>query len=142
LTDKNACGFTPLLSAANGGQLEMSEWLLNHGATLEEADYDGYTSLILAACGGNIELVKFFIAKGSWIKERNSNGDTALLLASYCGHRELVDWLLKSGAYALNLPFLFLRRSHLPSATRVPLRLETNFLHPIRTHRLHTRREK
>lgn len=86
------------IPAANGGQLEMAEWLLEHGAALSERDNDGYSSVILAACGGSVELVRFFLERGASLQERNNNGDTSLLLAAYCGHVELVDWLLSNGS--------------------------------------------
>ncbi len=89
---------TPPPIAANGGQLEMSRWLLENGSDINERDNDGYSPLILAACGGNIELVKFFLDHGASLQERNENGDTALLLAAYCGHVDLVAWLLQNGS--------------------------------------------
>lgn len=99
---RNACGFTPLLSAANGSQLAMCAWLLENGSSLDEVDHDHYDALILASCSGSIELVKFFIERGANPNSRNSNGDGALLLASYCSHAPLVAWLLDNGHSSLD----------------------------------------
>lgn len=99
---RNACGFTPLLSAANGSQLEMCRYLLDNGSSIEEKDNDDYNSIILAACSGSIDLVKFFLDRGASAQSRNSNGDGALLLSAYCGHAPLVAWLLDNGYSSLD----------------------------------------
>lgn len=78
----------------------MAEWLLRHGAALDERESNGATPLLVAACGGSLDLVRFFVSKGALLTECNTNGDTALLLAAYCGHVRLVDWLLHNGAVA------------------------------------------
>lgn len=83
--------------AAWGGQLEVVQWLLAHGASLDTVDVVGNTALLYAVYGGHMNVVNYILSLGRSLQERNSKNHTALLQAACGGHLELVDWLLHQG---------------------------------------------
>ena len=74
----DAEGWTALTFAANEGQFEATQFLVNtllqKGASLKEmVDKDGRTPLIEAACGGHIAVVKCLVEKGFDINAQDHN---------------------------------------------------------------------
>jgi ankyrin repeat protein len=95
---KNRNGYTPLLLAAFNGQLELVQFLLANGASLEEKINRGDTALLLAAVSGQLDTVKWLLANGASLQEKNNRGDTALLFAAASGKLDTVKWLVANGA--------------------------------------------
>ena len=81
-------GFTALLYACKGGNLEIVELLLEKGAVVSER------ALSPACKGGNLEIVKLLLEKGAVVSER------ALSPACKGGNLEIVKLLLEKGADA------------------------------------------
>lgn len=75
----NNNGHTVLLSAANGGHVNMLRWLKIHGADFQAQNHNGDTSLLLAAYSGKTAAVEFLLKNGSHLNEKNRHGFTALL---------------------------------------------------------------
>ena len=84
--DVNIIGETrsPLQWAAEYGQLEACELLLEKGATIEERGEDGRTPLMLASIFGHTEVVKLLLKSGAVCKEEEGK-TTALCAAAEFG---------------------------------------------------------
>jgi ankyrin repeat protein len=87
-----------LLSAANGGRIEVVEWLLSQGFDLAETNNNGDTCLLLAAYGGHRALCEWLLDRGVSAKEKNNCGFTPLLSAANGGQLDMVKWLINRGA--------------------------------------------
>ena len=99
INERNHDGLSVLLSACNGGSVEMVQLLTTeYGLSLAEHTDSYYTSIILAACGGHLELVQWLVAHGCSVMQSTVDGDTPLLLACYCGHTKVAKWLLENGS--------------------------------------------
>ncbi len=81
LLDKGAAirqkGWTPLLYAAFGGQVDMAQMLLARGADPNERSDNGTTPLMLAAKSGSVELVNLLLKAGANPLLKNADGKTA-----------------------------------------------------------------
>ncbi len=90
-------GFTPLLFAAQQGDVEAAGFLLAAGANVNEATPDGTSVLIVAAHSGHGKLAAYLLEQGAdpnW----TASGYTALHAAVLRGDLELVKRLLAHGA--------------------------------------------
>ena len=83
-----------LLIACEGGNIQIIEYLLENGSSIDEKDYCKNTCLHKAACGGNIETVKYLLNKGLSLEEENIDNDTCITLASKNGHLQLIQYLV------------------------------------------------
>jgi len=89
---------TPLMQAAQDGQLERVSAHLRRGAKVDARGADGSTALHLAAHRGHSDVAKALIGKGAAVNARQRDGTTALMLAAEEGHAPLVHDLLDKGA--------------------------------------------
>lgn len=93
---------TPLQAAAEIGNLDLVELLLERGANInaEPATNRGRTALQAAAGGAHFDLVKLFLERGADINSEPAinGGRTALQAAAERGNLELVELLLENGA--------------------------------------------
>ena len=89
---------SPLHEAAQSGQLEVIETLLEEGSDIEAHDRGGDTPLIAAALAGRAQAARLLIDRGAAITGRSGRGFTALHAAAYAGHLEIVRILLDHGA--------------------------------------------
>ncbi|CAK9116673.1 unnamed protein product [Durusdinium trenchii] len=94
-------GRTPLLLAADCGQLNVLEVLLKNGAnqaaTTSEEDFR-WTALHLAALKGREKIVVALLEAGAEKDCQDRGGQTALMWAAVNGHVEVVRLLLDAGA--------------------------------------------
>ncbi len=94
-----ADGRTPLILAAQNGDLQMATLLLDHGA---EPDFRSakfpFTALWEACTHGHLELARFLVDQGADVDLRNDDGTTPLLHAVRNGRPEIVEMLLQKGA--------------------------------------------
>ena len=87
-------GATPLMCAAQSGNIEASKLLLMHGASVKMKDHDGLTALHYAAKYNHPEIVELLVAHGASCQEKHSCGSTPLHLAAGFGAVQCVKNLL------------------------------------------------
>ena len=87
-----------ILAIKTNHTLEVIEWIIDAGASLDLQDCDGCTALFTAVVKGYNELAKCLIAAGANLDIQNKNLDTALMMACRCLQVEVVELLLEHGA--------------------------------------------
>jgi ankyrin repeat protein len=100
--DVNATGggtldFSPLMWAAEEGNVEMMNVLLDNGANPNLINRRGMCALLLAAKNGHIDAVKLLLNRGASV-QCETQGVTPLHAAAAYGHTEAVRLLLEKGA--------------------------------------------
>ncbi|XP_069462112.1 kinase D-interacting substrate of 220 kDa isoform X2 [Ambystoma mexicanum] len=96
--ERNENGQTPLMLAAEQGNLEMVQELLGKGANCNLDDIDNWTSLICASKEGHVDVIRELLEWNVNLEHRDMGGWTALMWASYKGHTDIVQMLLDKGA--------------------------------------------
>jgi ankyrin repeat protein len=104
-------GATPILRAAQSGDLTLVKRLLEHGADPKIATEDGTTSLMVAAGIGWVEgvtyewspqqtteTVELLLDLGVPVNAQNLDGQTALMGAAHKGRNDVVELLVARGA--------------------------------------------
>jgi ankyrin repeat protein len=74
-------GFTPLLFAAQQGDVESARILLDAGANVNETTADGLSALLIAADSGHEDLSLFLLERGADPNAKDHNGMTPLHFA-------------------------------------------------------------
>jgi ankyrin repeat protein len=87
-----------LRKAAEKGQTEKVQAILEKGAGVNSTDKAGNTALILSAKSGHIETVKLLLDKGADVNAMNKSNRTALIEAAFSEHFEILKLLLDKGA--------------------------------------------
>lgn len=82
---KTSGGFTPLLFAAQQGDMESAQLLVAAGAKLEDPSPEDGTALIVAAHSGREKVAMFLLEKGANPRAADAYGITALHYALYGG---------------------------------------------------------
>ncbi|XP_063436881.1 uncharacterized protein LOC134718316 [Mytilus trossulus] len=90
-------GRTPLMWAAEGGHLEVVNYLVTHGSQLEAIDPYGMTPLMLAAWFRHLEVVTYLVTHGSQLDATSKSGRTALHHAAQNGRIDVTKWLIDQG---------------------------------------------
>ena len=101
LTDRDFEYQTPLLRAVEFTNIELVEFLLQHGADPDPVVDDGYTSLLTAIemdHPDSLKIVSLLIAAGADIHQTGTNGWTPLHMAAARGHLEKARLLIEAGA--------------------------------------------
>ncbi|WP_455222458.1 ankyrin repeat domain-containing protein [Kaarinaea lacus] len=83
-------GATPLIVAAQMGDYQLVNTLINAGASIEDYDQEKRTALIIAAKENNKNIVKKLLSVGANINAVDESGSNALKHAQDLGHREVV----------------------------------------------------
>jgi ankyrin repeat protein len=96
-------GRTPLMYAilAEIPDLKMIEYLLNHGADANAAEYAGWRPLHFAARDRKPEIVETLLARGAVVDPLDAHGNTPLshcITSSYPWNPAVADVLLAHGA--------------------------------------------
>ena len=92
-------GYTPLLAAADRGQTEVCQLLLEAGSDLEETEpFTMSTALNKVASQDNQCLLKLLLSNKANVNTSSINGFTPLHMASQEGHLASVVTLLQAGA--------------------------------------------
>ncbi|XP_054964253.1 kinase D-interacting substrate of 220 kDa isoform X12 [Pan paniscus] len=92
------CGQTPLMIAAEQGNLEIVKELIKNGANCNLEDLDNWTALISASKEGHVHIVEELLKCGVNLEHRDMGGWTALMWACYKGRTDVVELLLSHGA--------------------------------------------
>ena len=87
-----------LHTAAEEGNTEEVELLLDRGANIETKDKDGLTPLMIAAKWGKTETVELLLDRGANIETKDKDGLTPLMIAAEWVKTETVELLIKHGA--------------------------------------------
>lgn len=100
---RNDEGSTPLMQAAQVGNLELVETLIKSGADVNLTDPQGWTALMKALYNhelnrGFSEVVQALIDAGAGIETQIGYGIRPLMLAAGYGEASVVEVLLKAGA--------------------------------------------
>ncbi|HEX2801101.1 MAG TPA: ankyrin repeat domain-containing protein, partial [Phenylobacterium sp.] len=90
-------GFTPLLFAAQAGDVESARRILAAGADVNDASPDGASALVIALHAGQKDMAAFLIDAGADVRSAGA-GYTALHLAAARGDLNIVQALLAHGA--------------------------------------------
>ena len=86
---------TALHYAANGGYLELVQWLIANGACISEKSTKTIFSSELRISSIIGTIVRSVVAGA------DSDGNTALHYAAKGGHLEVVQWLVKEGGASI-----------------------------------------
>ncbi|EPS35673.1 hypothetical protein H072_10925 [Dactylellina haptotyla CBS 200.50] len=101
---RDDCNDVALAEAARTGlnnEIQIIEFLLGEGASIEGRDKDGRTALIKAACYGDLELIKFLLEHGADLENKDRWGQTALATIASVGDEEFLEiavFLVRSGS--------------------------------------------
>jgi len=88
-----------LIEAAQNGQADKVEALLEAGADANAKDNVGETALMRAARTGDSDTVQALLDAGADVNAKEERaGETVLMLAGERGHTEIVELLKKAGA--------------------------------------------
>ncbi|XP_053443625.1 kinase D-interacting substrate of 220 kDa isoform X5 [Nycticebus coucang] len=96
--ERNECGQTPLMIAAEQGNLEIVKELIKNGANCNLEDLDNWTALISASKEGHVHIVEELLKCGVNLEHRDMGGWTALMWACYKGRTDVAELLLSHGA--------------------------------------------
>uniref|UniRef100_A0A8C6QX45 Kinase D-interacting substrate 220 n=1 Tax=Nannospalax galili TaxID=1026970 RepID=A0A8C6QX45_NANGA len=96
--ERNECGQTPLMIAAEQGNLEIVKELIKNGANCNLEDLDNWTALISASKEGHVHIVEELLKCEVNLEHRDMGGWTALMWACYKGRTDVVELLLSHGA--------------------------------------------
>ncbi len=91
-------GYTALHTAAEAGNTEIMQGLLDHGADIEAKTFQGHTPLMLAAQAGQTEAVRMLLERNPSLDSTTTRTETALYFAAKSGFTEIVEMLLARGA--------------------------------------------
>lgn len=92
---------TPLLLAAEQGQLEIAEYLLEAGADVDATTSVGsgeVTPLRYAIAREDYLMVDLFVQNGADVNRANAQGWTPIMTAARVGNREIMELLIDAGA--------------------------------------------
>lgn len=90
---------TPLLMASFHGNIQIVDWLIEHGSSIDELNKYGGNIMFMAASGGQNEMLEHLHTKYKqdfFVRSLNSNA-TILLEAAYEGHINTMEFLLEKG---------------------------------------------
>jgi len=96
LEARNGKGWTPLMAATHGNQVEAAALLIAAGADVNARDLLKDTPYLYAGAEGRLEILRLTLGAGADLKSTNRFGGTALIPAAEKGHLENVRELLKT----------------------------------------------
>lgn len=88
---------TPLIAAAEFGNVEVVKHLIDKGAVLNMTDLNGETALIKASWQGNAEIIQLLATAGADLNIKNKQGRDALNIAVSKKHPGCTAVLIKNG---------------------------------------------
>ena len=91
-------GTTPLMEAADWGQVQVVGELIRGGARVNAIGYGKQTALHRASCWGHSSVVTTLTEAGANLNEQDVYGMTPLMRAAERGHHQVVGELIRAGA--------------------------------------------
>lgn len=98
INQANQTGYSPLITAATEGHLNLVELLLSRGANINQQNNNGWTALMCACCFRRIEIVQKLLESSATVNTASNTGCTALYLACSAGSEKAVELLLQYSA--------------------------------------------
>lgn len=92
----NHQGNTPLMVAANIGNMRILDILFSHNPDVNKQNKKGVTALMIAAESGQYHVARKLVEHGAKISIRDKSGNTALTLASKFGHDQVLQFFKRS----------------------------------------------
>lgn len=89
-TTGNPWGLTPLMQAAQRGDVRELENCIKAGDDINESDSRGWTALMVAVTQGNEEAVRLLMEQGADCYEPNHRGVNAIQLAEVHGRKQML----------------------------------------------------
>ena len=87
---------TPLIVAAQAGELEVVKYLISKGAKLDKIDKNGFTALSIACFCNHFEVVDYLVKKGADVICLN-NKIPPIAAAIYNNNLDIIKYLLDHG---------------------------------------------
>jgi len=101
----NRSGWTPLHYACTNGHLDIAQFLVDKGATVDAPSPNGTTPIMMAIRAGNIQLVKLLLDRGADIRIRNQQGFSAIDVAELFNQDEIQKGLRARWQKLYNEPY-------------------------------------
>jgi hypothetical protein len=95
VNQRDASGTTLLVKSRS---IEVTSWLLDHGADPDLADAEGMTPLMVAARYGLADIARRLIAAGADVSRQDSSGDTALDEARRAQNHDITELIERASA--------------------------------------------
>ena len=89
---------TALMWAADIGNTEIAQLLLENGADIDAVNFKGHTALIIAVRKEKLDMVKFLIGKNAELNTKSNYGQTALDEALEYSLKEISEILQMNNA--------------------------------------------
>lgn len=89
---------TPLMEAAEKGNIAVAVVLLRRGADVNACTSLGVTPLMIAASNDRLEMCRLLLDRGAEVNKRDSFNETALFYAAAKGHSEIVRLFIQRSA--------------------------------------------
>jgi len=89
---------SPLLYAAETGDLPTISRLIEHSTTIDVKDACFWTPLMKAALNGHTEVVSRLLQAGADVNQTDKGGYSSLMLAASNNHPEIIELLIAAGA--------------------------------------------
>jgi ankyrin repeat protein len=91
-------GVTPLMYAADNGNLDLVKTLINAGADINKKPFNGATALIVTSKRNHYEIAEYLVGKKADLNIRDIEGVTAVHYAAAFNHFDVMDMLIFYGA--------------------------------------------
>lgn len=91
-------GRTPLIVAAEAGDVEQVADLLARGVQLDALDDCRWSAMMRAAASGHVRIVRTLLERGAAIDRRDKSGYTAVLVAVINNRPQVLALLMERGA--------------------------------------------
>lgn len=89
-------GKSPLIEAAERGEVRALKRILDSGSEADVRDADGRTPLMVAAAGGHVEAIRLLLDHGAQPAASDAEGRTPVMHAAKNGHMDAVSILAPS----------------------------------------------
>ena len=87
-------GWTPLHYACANGHLDIAQFLIANGASIDSLSQGNTTPLMMAVSSGNEQLIKFLLDNGADIRMRNHEGYSAIDVAALFSKEDIREGLI------------------------------------------------
>lgn len=85
---------SPLYAACKMGHFDVVQWLVHHGAWLDDVDDDGATPFMVAAGYARLRIVQLLASMGASVQRATPSGLSTAYYAAYSGHVRLLEFFL------------------------------------------------